>query len=77
MVDMVKNSQKKYGRLILVIVNILLILAAVFSSLIYSGRCLLFHDRGNEAGFCQIAGDGEGVCSELGGLHRKSEYDNG
>ena len=35
MVDMVKNSQKKYGRLILVIVNILLILAAVFSSLIY------------------------------------------
>ena len=36
MVDMVKNSQKKYGRLILVIVNILLILAAVFSSLIYS-----------------------------------------
>lgn len=28
MVDMVKNSQKKYGRLILVIVNILLILAA-------------------------------------------------
>ena len=33
---MVKNSQKKYGRLILVIVNILLILAAVFSSLIYS-----------------------------------------
>ena len=36
MVDSGKNSQKKYGRLILVIVNILLILAAVFSSLIYS-----------------------------------------
>lgn len=36
MVDIVKNSQRKYGRLILGIVNILLILAAVFSSMIYS-----------------------------------------
>ncbi len=36
MKNLIKNSQKKYGRIVLVIINILLILAAVFSSLFYS-----------------------------------------
>ena len=36
MKNIIKNSQKRFGRIILVIINILLILAAVLSSLVYS-----------------------------------------
>lgn len=58
MKNMIKNSQKRFGRIILVIINILLILAAVLSSLVYSD-----HIR-NEKTQMQI----DAFCSTMEGM---------
>ena len=87
MKNIIKNSQKRFGRIILVIINILLILRR-FCLLWFiptisgmknadADRCVLFHYGRNEAGFRKLSEDGEGICRELGKLHRTPEYDDG
>ena len=88
MKNIIKNSQKRFGRIILVIINILLILAAVLSSLVYSDHIRNEKTQMQIDAFCstmegmmQVSGnlseDGEGICRELGKLHRTPEYDDG
>ena len=62
MKNIIKNSQKRFGRIILVIINILLILAAVLSSLVYSD-----HIR-NEKTQMQI----DAFCSTMEGMKQVS-----
>ena len=62
MKNIIKNSQKRFGRIILVIINILLILAAVLSSLVYSDHI------GNEKTQMQI----DAFCSTMEGMKQVS-----
>ena len=62
MKNIIKNSQKRFGRIILVIINIHLILAAVLSSLVYSDHI------GNEKTQMQI----DAFCSTMEGMKQVS-----